>query len=85
MTDLENDPWGLCLQSLLNLRFPLCPPITLSPLQAAPRDFACKTRGQDGFAVLLCRRALSPPATSRFIPALSASLTIHPRRAFTAP
>src|SRR5712692_9957972 len=29
------------------------PPIPLSTLQAAPRGVACKTRGQDGFAVLL--------------------------------
>src|SRR6266852_2068286 len=47
------------------------PPIPLSTLQAMPRDIACKTRGQDGFAALLSRRALSSPTTCRFIPALS--------------
>jgi hypothetical protein len=47
------------------------PPIPLSTLQAASRDVACKTRGQDGFATLLSRRALSSPTTCRFIPALS--------------
>src|SRR5262249_52881758 len=32
------------------------PPMPLSTLQTVPRDAACKTRGQDGFAVLLsCR------------------------------
>src|SRR5437016_12696483 len=39
-------------------------------LQATPRDLACKTRGQDGFAALLSCRALSSPTTCRFIPAL---------------
>src|SRR5262249_15960231 len=34
------------------------------------RDVARKTRGQDGFAVLLSCRALSSPTTCRFIPAL---------------
>jgi hypothetical protein len=47
------------------------PPIPLSTLQATPRHAACKTRGQDGFAALLSRRALSSPTTCRFIPALS--------------
>src|SRR5438552_14280084 len=47
------------------------PPISLSTLQATPRDLACKTRGQDGFAALLSCRALSSPTTCRFIPALS--------------
>ena len=32
---------------------------------------SCKTRGQDGFAVLLSCRALSSPTTCRFIPAHS--------------
>src|SRR5712692_4787078 len=41
-----------------------------------PRDIACKTRGQDGFAALLSRRALSSPTTCRFIPALSGLPTI---------
>src|SRR5262250_417526 len=52
------------------------PPIPLSTLQAASRDVACKTRGQDGFATLLSRRALSSPTTCRFIPALSGLPTI---------
>ena len=39
------------------------PPIPLSTLQASPRDAACKTRGQDGFATLLSCRALSSPTT----------------------
>src|SRR5215472_8916573 len=43
----------------------------LSTLRATPRDLACKTRGQDGFAALLSCRALSSPTTCRFIPALS--------------
>src|SRR5207244_3760837 len=45
------------------------PPIPLSTLQARPRDLACKTRGQDGFAAPFSCRALSSP--SRFIPAHS--------------
>src|SRR6266446_2427618 len=32
---------------------------------ASPRDLACKTRGQDGVAVLLSCRALSSPTTCR--------------------
>jgi len=40
----------------------------LSTLRPAPRDAARKTRGQDGFAVLLSRRALSSPTTCRFYP-----------------
>jgi hypothetical protein len=40
-------------------------PIPLSTLQAAPRGVACKTRGQDGFAVILSCRALSFPTTCR--------------------
>ena len=36
----------------------------------------CKTRGQDGFAVLLSCRALSSPTTCRFIPAHSEWPTI---------
>src|SRR6266705_628799 len=42
-----------------------------------PHDIACKTRGQDGFAALLSRRALSSPTTCRFIPALSVLPTIR--------
>src|SRR5260370_39670222 len=49
-------------------------------LQAIPRDIACKTRGQDGFAALLSRRALSSPTTCRFIPALSELPTIRPEQ-----
>jgi hypothetical protein len=52
------------------------PPIPLSTLQAIPRDIACKTRGQDGFAAFLSCRALSSPTTCRFIPALSEWPTI---------
>src|SRR5262249_51176206 len=47
------------------------PPIPLSTLQATPRDATCKTRGQDGFAILLSCRALSSPTTCRFSPAHS--------------
>src|SRR5437879_12006723 len=47
------------------------PPIPLSTLQARPRDLACKTRGQDGFAAPFSCRALSSPTTCRFIPAHS--------------
>src|SRR5215813_14791197 len=61
------------------------PPIPLSTLQATPRDTACKTQGQDGFATLLSCRALSSPTTCRFIPAhsdirLLVHLTRVPRR-----
>jgi hypothetical protein len=52
--------------SKLNSPAPLIP---LSTLQATPRDVPRKTRGQDGFAVLLSCRALSSPTTCRFIPA----------------
>src|SRR5262245_43596034 len=45
------------------------PPMPLSTLQAAPRDAASKTRGQDGFATLLSCRALTSPTTCRFSPA----------------
>jgi len=44
------------------------PLMPLSTLRPAPRDAARKTRGQDGFAVLLSRRALSSPTTCRFYP-----------------
>jgi hypothetical protein len=47
------------------------PLIPLSTLQSPPRDDACKTRGQDGFAVLLSCRALPSPTTCRFSPAHS--------------
>src|SRR5262249_39275102 len=40
----------------------------------------CKTRGQDGFAVLLSCRALSCPTTCRFIPAHSDKPTTRPVR-----
>src|SRR5215468_6859591 len=46
------------------------PPIPLSTLRAPPHDVTRKTRGQDGFAVLLSCKALSSPTTCRFIPAL---------------
>src|SRR5437879_8726779 len=45
----------------------------------SPRDVPCKTRGQDGFAVLLSCRALSSPTTCRFIPAHSGWPTIRPK------
>ena len=48
-----------------------------STLQATPRDVACKTRGQDGFATLLSCRALSSPPTRRFIPTLSGCAVIQ--------
>src|SRR5215813_13053711 len=57
------------------------PPIPLSTLRAPPRDVARKTRGQDGFAVLLSCRALSSPTTCRFIPALD---VIPPNRRLEA-
>jgi serine/threonine protein kinase len=40
----------------------------LSTLQATPRDGACKTRGQDGFATLLSCRALSSPTNMPVYP-----------------
>ncbi len=46
------------------------PLMPLSTLRSAPRDADRKTRGQDGFATLLSRRALSSPTTCRFIPTL---------------
>src|SRR5258707_11334798 len=49
----------------------------LSTLQVTPHDAARKTRGQDGFAVLLSCRALSSPTTCRFIPAHSELPTIR--------
>jgi hypothetical protein len=61
---------GILIYGLFAAQSPR-PPIPLSTLQAIPRDIACKTRGQDGFATLLSRRALSSPTTCRFIPALS--------------
>jgi len=45
------------------------PPMPLSTLPPPPRDGHGKTRGQDGSLFLSCR-ALSSPATCRFIPAL---------------
>src|SRR5262249_7852842 len=41
------------------------PPIPPSTLRAPPHDVTRKTRGQDGFAVLLSCRALSSPTTCR--------------------
>jgi hypothetical protein len=49
----------------------------LSTLQFTSRDAPRKTRGQDGFAVLLSCRALSSPTTCRFIPAHSEWPTIQ--------
>ena len=48
----------------------------VATLQAIPRDAACKTRCQDGFAAFLSCRALSSPTTCRFIPALPNSKTL---------
>src|SRR5262250_2635524 len=67
---------GILIYGLFAAQSPR-PPIPLSTLQAAPRGVACKTRGQDGFAGLLSRRALSSPTTCRFIPALSGSPVIR--------
>src|ERR1035438_7567187 len=53
------------------------PLMPLSTLQTTPRDAARKTRGQNGFATLLFRRALSSPTTCRFIPALSGCAVIQ--------
>src|SRR5215469_12553164 len=47
---------GILIHGLFAAQSPR-PPIPLSTLQAAPRGVACKTRGQDGFAGLLSRRA----------------------------
>src|SRR6516164_8897530 len=44
------------------------PLIPLSTLQATPRDAACKTRGQDGFATFLSCRALSSPTNMPVYP-----------------
>src|SRR5215472_2009316 len=60
---------GILKQRFFEARSP-GPPIPLSTLRAPPHDVARKTRGQDGFAVLLSCRALSSPTTCRFIPAL---------------
>ena len=61
---------GILYQRLFEAQQPR-PLIPLSTLQATPRDAACKTPGQDGFATLLSCRALSSPTTRRFIPTLS--------------
>ena len=42
-----------------------------STLQGTAHAVSCKTRGQDGVAVLLSCRALASPTTCRFIPAHS--------------
>src|SRR5262245_11862664 len=60
---------GVLIQRFFEAQSP-GPPIPLSTLRAPPHDVARKTRGQDGFAVLLSCRALSSPTTCRFIPAL---------------
>src|SRR5713101_8903209 len=65
---------GILFHRLFEAQSP-CPPMPLSTLQTTPRGVARKTRGQDGFAVLLSHRALSSPTTCRFIPALSESPT----------
>src|SRR5215831_21421557 len=60
---------GVLIHRLFEAQSP-GPPIPLSTLRAPPHDVARKTRGQDGFAVLLSCRALSSLTTCRFIPAL---------------
>src|SRR5215510_6244271 len=60
---------GVLIQRFFEAQSPR-PPIPLSTLRLTPRDATRKTRGQDGFAVLLSCRALSSPTTCRFIPAL---------------
>src|SRR6267154_3845995 len=52
---------GILIYGLFAAQSPR-PPMPLSTLQAIPRDITCKTRGQDGFATLLSRRALSSPS-----------------------
>jgi hypothetical protein len=44
------------------------PLMPLSRLRPAPRDARRKTRGQDGFATLLSRRALSSPTNMPVYP-----------------
>jgi hypothetical protein len=61
---------GILCHGLFEAQSPR-PLIPLSTLQSPPHDEACKTRGQDGFAVLLSCRTLSSPTTCRFSPALS--------------
>jgi hypothetical protein len=61
---------GVLFHRLFEAQYP-GPPIPLSTLQTASRDAACKTRGQDRFAALLSRRALSSPTTYGIISALS--------------
>src|SRR5206468_4041628 len=51
-----------------------------STLHETPHGAPCKTRGQDGVAVLLSCRALSSPTTCRFIPAHSGLPTNPPGR-----
>src|SRR5262245_62792831 len=60
---------GVLIHRLFEAQSP-GPPIPLSTLRATPHGVARKTRGQNGFAVLLSCRALSSPTTCRFIPAL---------------
>src|SRR5262245_54759255 len=60
---------GVLIHRLFEAQSP-GPPIPLSTLRAPPHGVTRKTRGQDGFAVLLSCRALSSPTTCRFIPAL---------------
>src|SRR5438094_3101895 len=54
-----------------------------STLHKTPHGAPCKTRGQDGVAVLLSCRALSSPTTCRFIPAHSEWPTNLPEPLFT--
>ena len=52
---------GILFQRLFEAQSPR-PLIPLSTLQTTPRDAARKTQGQNGFATLLFRRALSSPS-----------------------
>ena len=54
MDTLCGIPSVVSVRNLTSLYSP-GPLIPLSTLQAIPRDIACKTRGQDGFAALLSR------------------------------
>ena len=69
---------GILCHGLFEAQSPR-PLIPLSTLQPPPRDDDRKTRGQDGFAVLLSCRALSSPTTCRFSPAHSGLPVIQPQ------
>ena len=69
---------GILCHGLFEAQSPR-PLIPLSTLQPPPCDDDCKTRGQDGFAVLLSCRALSSPTTCRFSPAHSVLPVTRPQ------